>query len=317
MFDSLRTKISEFISSVREQNPHSISAATKVKAAISGKANLSKSEVDELMWNLHTELLQSDVSVETSDYLAKELGKRLSELEIGTSTSSHDIKDAIRQVLSDALTPEKELDLIDEIMRGPRPYKILLLGVNGTGKTTTMAKIAYLLKQSGLSVVFAAGDTFRAGAIEQLTQHADKLGVKVVTHQRGADSAAVIYDAVEHAKAKNIDVVLADTAGRMQSKANLMEELKKIMRVNQPNLTLFIGDALAGNDAVEQAKTFNEVVGFDAAVLSKMDADAKGGAALSISYATRKPIIYVGVGQKYEDLRRFDKEWFIDAIVGK
>jgi fused signal recognition particle receptor len=164
-------------------------------------------------------------------------------------------------------------------------------------------------------VVFAAGDTFRAGAIEQLQEHAKRLGVKVVSHQKGADSAAVIFDAVEHAKARGVDVVLADTAGRMQSKANLMDELKKIVRVNKPDMMLFIGDALAGNDAVEQAATFNEAVGFDAAILAKMDADVKGGSALSIVHATKKPIIYVGVGQGYDDLRRFDKEWFIGNLL--
>jgi len=183
---------------------------------------------------------------------------------------------------------------------------IVFFGVNGTGKTTTIAKLAYYLMQNGLKVVLASGDTFRAGAIEQLEKHADALGIKVISHQKGADSAAVVYDAVEHARAKNIDVVLADSAGRMQTNVNLMDEMRKIVRVIQPDLKLFVGDALTGNDAVEQARRFNEAVGVDGIILSKLDADAKGGSAISIAYEIKKPILFVGVGQEYTDLKEFD-----------
>jgi fused signal recognition particle receptor len=168
---------------------------------------------------------------------------------------------------------------------------------------------------NGVSVVLAAGDTFRAGAIEQLELHGSRLGVKVIKHQKGADAAATIFDAVDHAKARNIDVVLADSAGRMQTNANLMSEMNKIIRVNKPDLKIFVGDSLTGNDAVEQARTFNDSIGIDGVILTKMDADAKGGCAISIAYEIKKPIMFVGVGQEYEDLMEFDNRWFVGEIV--
>lgn len=316
MFDALKQRLNSFIGGLEDKGEHQISAVTKIKAAVAGSAKLTESDVEDVLWQLNTDLLQSDVSVDTADYIIEHLRVRLIGLEVTSGNASEAIRGVVKAVLEETLTPKAEVDLIGAIQAGPRPYKILLLGVNGTGKTTTMAKVAKLLIDNGFSVVFAAGDTFRAGAIEQIQEHAQRLGVKVVTHQRGADSAAVIYDAIEHAKARGIDVVLADTAGRMQSKANLMDELKKIMRVNKPDMTLYIGDALAGNDAIEQASAFNEAVGFDAAIIAKMDADAKGGSALSIVHATGKPIIYVGVGQKYGDLIRFDKGWYVSNIIG-
>ncbi|MFH1054817.1 MAG: signal recognition particle-docking protein FtsY [Candidatus Altiarchaeota archaeon] len=315
MFEFLKQKLSSFVGGVKDTTEHQITAATKIKAAVTGKAKLTESDVEDTLWQLQTDLMQGDVSVETADYIIAELKKRLIGLEVTGGSASDEIKATVKSVLEETLTPKKEVNLIESVRNGPRPYKILLLGVNGTGKTTTMAKIARLLMDNGFSVVFAAGDTFRAGAIEQLQEHAQRLGVKIVSHKKGADSAAVIYDAIEHAKARNIDVILADTAGRMHSKANLMDELKKIIRVNKPDMTLFIGDALAGNDAIEQAATFDQAVGFDAAILAKMDADAKGGSALSIVHSTGKPIIYIGVGQKYEDLKEFDKNWFIGNLI--
>ncbi len=314
MFDSLKNRLKSFVGGVEDRAQPRLTASTKVKAAVAGKAKLTGRDVEDLLERLQMDLIQSDVAVETAEYITSELERRLVGREVEAGRIPEAVKDAVRSVVGDTLTPEDELDFIESITSGPRPYRILFLGVNGTGKTTTMAKVARLLMDEGFSVVFAAGDTFRAGAIEQLQTHAERLGVKVVSHQKGADSAAVIYDAVEHAKARGIDVVLADTAGRMQSKANLMDELKKIVRVNSPDLKIFVGDALAGNDVVDQARAFNEAVGFDAAVLAKMDADVKGGSALSIVHESGKPIIYVGVGQGYGDLRPFDRKWFIDNL---
>lgn len=190
----------------------------------------------------------------------------------------------------------------------------MLVGVNGTGKTTTAAKIAQRLLNNGLSVIAAAGDTFRAGAIQQLESHCERLGIRCVSSQRGGDSAAIARDAIDSAKAKGIDVVLVDTAGRMQNKTNLMNELNKVRKVTNPHLTLFVGDSLAGNDAVEQAKMFQEIMRFDGAVLTKMDTDAKGGAGLSIAFATGRPIVFAGVGQNYEDLLQFDPQWLLDQL---
>ncbi len=195
------------------------------------------------------------------------------------------------------------------------PVSIMMVGVNGTGKTTTSAKIANRLKNQGYSVVLAAADTFRAGAIDQLANHAERLGVRCIRSQRGGDAAAVARDAVESATARGEDIVIIDTAGRMQNKINLMEELRKVHRVTRPHLVLFVADALAGNDAVVQAREFQRMLSFDGAVLCKLDTDAKGGAALSISHTTGRPIVLAGVGQGYDDLRDFDPDWLIDSIL--
>ena len=191
---------------------------------------------------------------------------------------------------------------------------IAFVGINGSGKTTTIAKVAQLLKKSGLSVVLAAADTFRAAAIDQLQVHADALGCKLIRHDYGADPAAVAFDAIEHAKAKNKDVVLVDTAGRLHSNTNLVDEMKKIIRVAKPHLKIFVGESITGNDCVEQARTFDEAIGIDGIILSKADIDDKGGAALSISYVTKKPILYLGVGQSYDDLQAFDKNKFLAQV---
>ena len=178
-----------------------------------------------------------------------------------------------------------------------------------------MAKFAYLLRQAGYSVVVAAGDTHRAGAIEQLTEHADRISVKVIAQRYGADPAAVARDGVLYAKAHHVDVLLVDTAGRMQTNQNLMEEMGKIVRVVNPDFKIFIGDSLAGNDAISQAQLFNKYTGFDGAILTKTDADTKGGAALSIAFTTKRPILFLGVGQGYKDLKRFDADAFVDSLI--
>ncbi len=193
----------------------------------------------------------------------------------------------------------------------------MFVGVNGTGKTTTIAKLAYHIQKKGFTCVVAAADTFRAGAIEQLEKHAEAVGFKLIKHKAGADPAAVAFDAVEHARARGRDVVLIDTAGRMQTNQNLMDQMKKIKRVTKPNLVLYIGDALAGNDAIEQAKQFHEAVGLDGVVLTKLDADAKGGAALSMARTIGKPVVFVNLGQTYEDIKRFDVKWMVDRLLAE
>ena len=200
------------------------------------------------------------------------------------------------------------------IEAGDTPVIVMMVGVNGTGKTTTTAKIANRLKNEGRTVVLAAADTFRAGAIDQLETHAERIGVRCVSSERGGDSAAIARDAVESAKARGADVVIVDTAGRMTNKTNLMNELEKVHRVAQPHLVLFVGDALAGNDAVEQAVEFQRMLKFDGAVLCKLDTDAKGGAALSIAHATGRPIVLAGVGQNYDDLHQFDPDWLLQMM---
>jgi fused signal recognition particle receptor len=202
------------------------------------------------------------------------------------------------------------------IDKKPKPVVLMFVGINGTGKTTSIAKICFMLQKQGYTCVIGAGDTFRAGAIEQLEKHADKLGVKLIKHQAGSDPASVAFDAIEHARARKKDVVLVDTAGRMQTDTGLMEEMSKISRVAKPDMVIYVGDALAGNDAVNEAMAFNRAVGIDAVILTKVDADAKGGAALSIRYATGAPVIFVGTGQEYKDLEPFGAKWMVDRIFG-
>ena len=198
--------------------------------------------------------------------------------------------------------------------KNEKPYVIVFFGINGSGKTTTIAKIAHLLQKNSLSVVLAASDTFRAASIEQLQEHADKLNIKLIKHNYGSDPSAVAFDAIKHSKAHNIDVVLVDTAGRLHSNINLIDEMKKIVRVTKPDLKIFVGESITGNDCVEQCSSFNENIGIDAIILTKADVDEKGGTAISISYVTKKPILYLGMGQSYDSLEEFNPEKIVASI---
>jgi fused signal recognition particle receptor len=290
-------------------------AVTKITTKELNEKNLS-----DAVWELQLVLIQNDVAVEVAEHVCeltmeKLLGERTGRL--GNLTKL--FKGAIYDSVLEVLTPEHPLDVLEFAAKqkeSGEPTSIMFVGVNGTGKTTTLAKMAHLFRKHGFSVVVAAGDTFRAGSIEQLEKHSENLGVRVIKQDYGSDAAAVAYDAVAHAKARHIDIVLIDTAGRMQSNKNLLEEMKKIARVAEPSLKLFVGDALAGNDALSQAKEFHNAIGIDGAILTKVDADPSGGAALSIAFVTGRPVVYVGVGQTYEDLQRFDSEWFAQRIVG-
>jgi len=276
---------------------------------------IKASKLDELLWTLEVGLMESDVAVEVIEELKNDIrgelvGKRIkrgADLDRALTTA---FKNSLRRVLS-----TERLVFDDFIKKSEKPAVLMFVGVNGTGKTTAIAKIAHRLLRQKKSCVLAAGDTFRAGAIEQLTLHSEKLGVKIIKHQAGSDSAAVAYDAIEHAKARRKDVVLIDTAGRMQTNVNLMDEMKKVKRIAEPDLVIFVGDSLAGNDAVEQAREFDNAVGIDAVILTKIDADAKGGAALSIAHAVGKPIIFVSTGQEYEKFEVFDPDWMINRIL--
>ncbi len=280
---------------------------------------LTEKKLDSAIDELKLLLISNDVAMQTADELCDRIVDSFKGEQIGRlSSTKHKLFETLKAIIVDILTPEKDLDLLKEIkkkMAKNQPYVVVFLGVNGTGKTTTMAKVAHLLKKHKISSVAAASDTFRAGAIEQLTYHMNKIDIRVIKHEYKSDPASVAYDAIEHAKAKKVNVVLIDTAGRQVTDKNLMNEMQKIVRVAQPDLIIFVGDSLAGNDALFQAKEFKKHIGIDANILTKLDADAKGGAALSISYETKKPIIFVGVGQAYEDLEPFDREVFISNIL--
>ena len=274
--------------------------------------------LDDLLEELEWMLLESDISSEAVTSVLNALRKSLvgARLRRGAELAKvleAALKRALRNLLSAGYW-DFDASVKSFFDQGDTPVVIMLVGVNGTGKTTTAAKIAHRLQSNGYSVIAAAGDTFRAGAIQQLESHCENLGIRCISSQRGGDAAAIARDAIESAKAKNIDVVLVDTAGRMQNKTNLMRELEKVRRVANPHLVLFVGDALAGNDAVDQAKMFQELMRFDGAVLSKMDTDAKGGAGLSIAFATGRPIVFAGIGQGYDDLFQFNPDWLLDEM---
>jgi fused signal recognition particle receptor len=276
------------------------------------KYKITKEDFSELFEQLETILLENNVALDVVDYLKESLSKELVDKEVKKEQVEEAIKTALKKSLSSLFIPG--FNLIEKIKNKEGTFVIVFFGINGSGKTTTIAKLAHLLKQNKISSVLAAGDTFRAASIEQIVKHGEKLGIKVIKQTYGSDPAAVAYDAIEYAKAHKIKVVLIDTAGRMYTNSSLLKEMEKIIRVSKPNLKLFIGEAITGNDATEQAKTFNEAVGIDGIILSKADVDEKGGASLSVSYVTGKPILFLGVGQEYKDLEEFDKEKLIKQL---
>ena len=279
------------------------------------RRHISEKSLDSILWELELALLENDVAKEVTERITEDTKERLLETDLKKGeTAEKAITSALKAAIENTLEVG-DLDIIEKIReKEGGPTLILFVGFNGSGKTMTIGKFAQVLQNKGISVLMAAGDTFRAAAIEQLDVHAKALKVPIVKQQRGSDAAAVIYDAVEHAKAKGIDVVLGDTAGRSHADLNLMDELKKVVRVNNPDITIFVGDSLTGNDAAEQAKSFNEAVGIDASVLTKADCDVKGGACISISHMTEKPIIYLGTGQGYEDIEEFNPDWFVEKV---
>lgn len=301
-----------------EKRIEKIGLKDKVKAVlVSREVIIDEKKVDKILDELEIILLESDVAFEVVDAITESLKSRL----VGrrkkiTEKLSDIVIEELKNIILEILDSNRfDFDkFVEEKLKEKKPLNIAFVGVNGTGKTTTIAKVAKRLMSNGYSVVLAAGDTFRAGAIEQLEEHAERLGVRLIKHRQGSDPAAVIFDAVKHAESKGIDVVLADTAGRMHTKKNLLDQLEKIKRVTKPDLIIFVDESIAGNDAVERAKMFAESVGIDGSILTKLDADPKGGTAISISYVTSKPVLFFGIGQGYEDLVKFDSKWLVERI---
>ena len=279
------------------------------------KAEKLRPILDEFRLNL----IENDVAVPVAYYITDELEKRLDGVEVKRLGDRKElVKDTLHEILIEILTTKETVNLLENIeekRRAKKPYTILFVGINGTGKTTSIAKLAQFLMKKGYTVVLAGADTYRAGSIEQLEQHSQRLGVRMIKHDYGADPAAVAYDAISHAESRGVNVVLIDTAGRIQTDRNLMSELGKIKRVVDPDLTVLVIDALIGNDAVLQAEEFHKSVNVDANILTKVDADVKGGASLSVAHVTGKPIIFIGVGQEYKDLEAFEAERFTRMIL--
>jgi len=284
-----------------------------------GEKELNEKDIESILFELEISLLESDVAGEVIDEIKSDLKEKL----IGSKVNKHEVekfvKDSLISSISALFDAVEKVDLIEKInekKKQGQPFLVLFVGINGTGKTTSLVKIAHLLQQAKFSIVIAAADTFRAGAIEQLREHTNRLNLKLVAQNYNSDPAAVARDAVLYAKSHKTDCVLIDTAGRMQTNENLMQQIAKITKVVNPDMKIFVGDSLAGNDTVNQAREFHKHVQFNASILTKSDADAKGGAALSIVKVTSTPIIYLGTGQEYPDLKPFSKETFLKDVFG-
>ena len=283
------------------------------------RSELSDTSLDPLLWDFKISLIENDVALSVADQLCDDVKGRLLGETVGRFENKKDrVNEALRDGLYNVLQAPVNVDLLEAAAMKRRertPLIIVFVGVNGTGKTTTIAKVANLLLKKGYSVVLAGSDTYRAGSIEQIEGHAKRLGVRVIKHPYRSDAAAVAFDAINFARSHGINVVLVDTAGRMQTNRNLIDEMKKIVKVAKPHFTVLVVDALAGNDSVEQARIFDDAVGINGVILTKLDADVKGGAAISIAFTIKKPILYLGTGQLYDDLTSFDPRVVVESIV--
>ena len=279
--------------------------------------SISEDDVEDILFELELGLLEADVAMDVSSVVVESVKNDLVGQKIKRSSDIEEytyeaLKNAVAKIIN--IEGKSMTELLEEKVAQGEPLVVMLVGINGTGKTTTIGKLSNYYIKKGYTPVIAASDTFRAGAIEQVQYHADNLGVKLIKHEKGSDPAAVAFDAVQHARAKGKELVLIDTAGRMQTNTNLMDEMKKIRRVSKPDLVVFVGDALTGNDATEQARKFNEAIDIDGVILTKADADSKGGAALSIGYIIQKPILFLGMGQSYDDIKEYDADWMLEQI---
>lgn len=278
---------------------------------------ISEKHLDDILWELEMGLLEGDVAMEVASAVVDSVkddlvGRKIKRSNDITEYTYNALRNAVAEIID---IPGKSMtEMIEAKKAQGEPLVVMFVGINGTGKTTTIGKLANYYLKKGYTPVIAAADTFRAGAIEQVNYHADKVGVKLIKHQKGSDPAAVAFDAVEHAKAQGKELVLIDTAGRMQTNTNLMDEMKKIKRVAKPDLVVFVGDALTGNDATQQASKFNEAIDLDGVILTKADADSKGGASLSIGYVIKKPILFLGMGQGYDDIKEYDADWMLNQL---
>ena len=290
--------------------------AERAKLLATGKTVIDEDDLQAHLDELEFALLRSDVEMEVAQEILDGVEENLvGETRRRLSSTGNRVRDALREALYDVIRVG-QFDFDSYLEAAEKPVVLVFTGVNGVGKTTTIAKLAHYLEQRGFSSVLANGDTYRAGANEQLQEHADALGKTVISHEKGSDPAAVLYDAVEYAEANDVDVVLGDTAGRLHTSEGLMDQLGKIDRVVDPDLTIFVDEAVAGQDAVNRAREFDEAAGTDGSVLTKADADPQGGAAISIAYVTGKPILFLGTGQEYDDIERFDPEAIVDRLVG-
>jgi fused signal recognition particle receptor len=308
--EEVKAEIREIEKSPREKKSFFKKVTEKILKKVTEK-RLSEEDLEPILNELTTDLLEADVAYEVAEKIKSDLKMSLADREIKRGKEREAVVAALKQSLLEILTVP-EIDL-KEAVKNKKPVVLLFLGFNGGGKTTSLAKVGRWLVDEGYSCVFAAADTFRAASLEQLEEHARKIGVKVVKHDYGADPAAVAFDAIAHAKANGIDFVLIDSAGRAHTNRNLMDQMKKIIKVNNPDFKILVVDSLTGNDAVLQARVFNEV-GINGVIFTKVDVNEKGGAILSVTHELKKPILFLGIGQKYEEFEKFQKEKFVNAL---
>lgn len=294
-----------------------VGISTKAKAFFKGEFVLDEKKLGEILGDFEIALLESDVAFDVTEKIISDLKTAFYGKHFKRGSNIEDIiSDSLEKSLKEIIV-DSEKTLVEIVRDSPvKPYIIAFVGINGTGKTTTIAKVAHIFKKQGVDPVIAASDTYRAGAIEQVEKHAERLGIRLIKHEKGGDPAAVAFDAIKHAQSKGKDVVLIDTAGRMETNKNLLDEMKKIVRVAKPHMIIFVGDAITGNSAVDQAENFNKAVEIGGIILTKVDADSKGGTAISVAHTIKKPIFYVGVGQEYDDLVDFNTDWLIREIMG-
>ncbi|EMA60047.1 signal recognition particle-docking protein FtsY [Halorubrum kocurii] len=289
----------------------------RAKAFATGRIIIEEEDLEQPLWDLEMALLESDVEMSVAERILDTVReKMLGESRKQVETTGELVESALHDALLDVIAVG-QFDFKERIAEADKPVTIVFTGVNGVGKTTSIAKLSEWLADRGYSSVMANGDTYRAGANEQIQEHADRLDRELISHDQGGDPAAVIYDGVEYAEAHDIDVVLGDTAGRLHTSDDLMAQLEKIDRVVDPDMTLFVDEAVAGQDAVNRAKEFNDAAEIDGAILTKADADSSGGAAISVAYVTGKPILFLGTGQGYDDITLFEPEELVESLLGE
>ncbi|MFC6827005.1 signal recognition particle-docking protein FtsY [Halopelagius fulvigenes] len=318
--DEHQSIASEAASEALKKEDKKKSGAGRLKRAAAfatGKIIIEEEDLEDPLWELEMALLESDVEMTVAEEILQTIrDKMIGETRAQVDTTGELVSEALHDALYDVISVG-QFDFDQRVREAEKPVTIIFTGVNGVGKTTSIAKMARYFEERGLSTILANGDTYRAGANEQIQKHADNLDKKLISHEQGGDPAAVLYDGVEFAEAHDIDVVLGDTAGRLHTSNDLMAQLEKIDRVVDPDMTLFVDEAVAGQDAVQRSKKFNDAAEIDGTILTKADADSNGGAAISIAYVTGKPILFLGVGQDYDDIERFDPERMVNRLLGE
>lgn len=321
MFDGLREKLAPSESSnsiLSDEDSADVSTASKTTSLLKGQRVLDRDEVESHIEDLRLTLLQNNVAMEVADEITSQVRESLTgETERLGKSSEGKVRNALQDALVDVLSMGQETAFLDEVADSDAPFVVMFTGVNGVGKTTSIAKLAQKLRENEYSVVIANGDTYRAGASEQMREHAENVETKLITHDQGADPTAVLYDAVEYAEANDVDVVLGDTAGRLHTSDDLMSQLEKMNRVVDPDKTIFVDESVAGQDAINRAQDFNEAAEINGVILTKADADSSGGAVLSLPYLLETPVYYLGTGQEYDDLTEFNPETLAEDLLNK